>query len=362
MHASLPWCVFLQLSCMANSLSIKHYIHPNSVILVQNHLYCQQKIKKLNNWKIEEKNWERRKTGYRERKQSIQSWTKRCKRNAKITKEMDRLCWNYISKWKRTKTYIQRRTFEKDMWNEEKEVQMDRNEILKVFACFYTELYSSTLQDQHPSLKITNPDSSEVPPVMTSEVKRTLKEMKNKAPDIDNLTSDIMILGGEESVKQIKNFNQILETKKDTSWMERSQDDNTRQKRRCERHQKLQAHKSTFPHEQTVHMDITKKNGKGSGWKPSKRTGCFRKGYSTIDHPHTINQPIENCNEFKRPLCTGYIDCEKAFDSIEHEAIFKALRSIGINETYITILEDTYTGAITRVHIWTIKSQKKYQY
>ena len=50
---------------------------------------------------------------------------------------------------------------------------------------------------------------------MTSEVKKTLKEMKNnKAPGIDNLKSDIMKLGGEESVKQLTNiFNQILETK-----------------------------------------------------------------------------------------------------------------------------------------------------
>ena len=37
----------------------------------------------------------------------------------------------------------------------------------------------------------------------------------NKAAGVDNLTSDVMILGGEESVKQIaKMFNQILETKK----------------------------------------------------------------------------------------------------------------------------------------------------
>ena len=51
---------------------------------------------------------------------------------------------------------------------------------------------------------------------MTSEVKKTLKEMKkNKAPGIDNLTSDILILGGEESVKQLtKICNQIFETKK----------------------------------------------------------------------------------------------------------------------------------------------------
>ena len=56
----------------------------------------------------------------------------------------------------------------------------------------------------------------------------------------------------------------------------------------------------------------------------------------------------------------GYIDYEKAFDIIEHEVVFKPLRSIGVNETYITILEDAYTGATGIVaYIWIIK---KYQY
>ena len=77
----------------------------------------------------------------------------------------------------------------------------------------------------------------------------------------------------------------------------------------------------------------------------------FQKGYSTIGHLQTTDQLIEKCNEPKRPLCIGYIDNEKAFDSIEHEAISKALRSTGINETFITILEDTYTRATARVHM-----------
>ena len=100
--------------------------------------------------------------------------------------------------------------------NEETKIQTDRNEILKICTRFYTELYSSAPKDQHPSLKITNSDSSEVPPILTPAVKKTLKEMKNnKAPGIDNLTSDTMILRGEESVKQLtKIIHQILETKK----------------------------------------------------------------------------------------------------------------------------------------------------
>ena len=53
--------------------------------------------------------------------------------------------------------------------------------------------------------------------------------------------------------------------------------------------------------------------------QPRKQAG-FRKGYSTVDHLQTINQLIEKCNGFKRPLCIGYIDYEKTFDSIEHKA------------------------------------------
>ena len=53
------------------------------------------------------------------------------------------------------------------------------NEILKICTRFYTELYSSTLQDQHPSLENTSPESSEVPPIMTSEVKKQ-KQKQNK--------------------------------------------------------------------------------------------------------------------------------------------------------------------------------------
>ena len=61
------------------------------------------------------------------------------------------------------------------MKNEENKVQTDRNEVLKVCAHFYTGLYSSTLQDQHASLKNANPDSSEILPIITSEVKKTLR-------------------------------------------------------------------------------------------------------------------------------------------------------------------------------------------
>ena len=73
---------------------------------------------------------------------------------------------------------------------------------------------------------------------MTSEVNKTLKEMKNnKAPGIDNLTIDIAILRLEESVRQItKHFNQILEAKMIPAAWKEAKIIILYKKRRCERH------------------------------------------------------------------------------------------------------------------------------
>ena len=59
---------------------------------------------------------------------------------------------------------------------------------------------------------------------------------------------------------------------------------------------------------------------------PREQAG-FRPGFSTIDHIHTISQLQEKANEHKIPLCLAFIDYEKAFDSIEFDLFFTALRN-----------------------------------
>ncbi|GFO40357.1 endonuclease-reverse transcriptase [Plakobranchus ocellatus] len=90
--------------------------------------------------------------------------------------------------------------------------------------------------------------------------------------------------------------------------------------------------------------------------QPRDQAG-FRKGYSTTDHIYILNQVIEKSNEYNLPLCVGFIDYEKAFDSVEHFAIFDALRKININETYVTILDNIYRNASARVHIDNLESE-----
>ena len=84
--------------------------------------------------------------------------------------------------------------------------------------------------------------------------------------------------------------------------------------------------------------------------QPRDQAG-FRRKFSTIDNIYTLNQFIEKANEYNLHLCVGFIDYEKAFDSVEHFAIFEALRKININETYVQILENIYRKATASMHI-----------
>ena len=128
-------------------------------------------------------------------------------------------------------------------------VQAERNEILQISAYFYSEVYSSILQDKHPSQitpaqthqkshqlchhkhkenerkkpktkqKETNKQQQQQQQNTTNNKNKT-KQNKTKTKQqqqqktIDNLTSDVMILGGDNSVKQMATiFDHMLETK-----------------------------------------------------------------------------------------------------------------------------------------------------
>ena len=84
--------------------------------------------------------------------------------------------------------------------------------------------------------------------------------------------------------------------------------------------------------------------------QPREQAG-FREGYSTTDHLQALNQLIEKANEYQLKLCIGFIDYEKAFDSVEHDNLFAALRKVGVNEGYVKIIEDIYTNATATIYI-----------
>ena len=72
-----------------------------------------------------------------------------------------------------------------EMKNAKGVVVTSREEVLKVCAQFYQELYSSQTSNSNKT-KNVSPDNSEAPPFIEREVEKALKEMKqNKAPGND---------------------------------------------------------------------------------------------------------------------------------------------------------------------------------
>ena len=84
--------------------------------------------------------------------------------------------------------------------------------------------------------------------------------------------------------------------------------------------------------------------------QPREQAG-FRNKYSTTDPIHSINQLKEKCREYDRPLCVAFVDYEKAFNSLQTQAILTSLKEQGIEEVYIEILKDIYTDSSVTVHL-----------
>ena len=69
---------------------------------------------------------------------------------------------------------------------------------------------------------------------------------------------------------------------------------------------------------------------------------AYRKGFSTEDHLLCTTLLVEKCAEWNIPLWLGLVDFEKAFDTVEHNTLWEALRELGVSEPYIGILQNLY--------------------
>lgn len=85
-------------------------------------------------------------------------------------------------------------------------------------------------------------------------------------------------------------------------------------------------------------------------YQPNEQAG-FRKKFSTIDHIHSLELIIEKYEEQQSPLYLAFIDYAKAFDSISHESIWKALEDCKVPNETIEVLKDIYQKSISRVKL-----------
>ena len=235
------------------------------------------------------------------------------------------------------------------MRKESGEITTDREEILKTCANFYKSLYTQTMPTPESTMK-SSPDTEEIPEI-TEEVERAMK--RHKAQGVDGITSDIIKLTYLTNI-----FNNILKTKQiSDSWHEAKIV--IQFKKGDPKDIKNYRPISLLSHSYKIFTRLlqTRIERTLDENQPREQAG-FRKGYSTTDYLQVLNQIIEKSNEYNLPLYIAFIDYEKAFDTIEHFAIFEALRKTNVNETYINILQNIYNQATERVHLDKLVSTK----
>uniref|UniRef100_A0A914UI99 Reverse transcriptase domain-containing protein n=1 Tax=Plectus sambesii TaxID=2011161 RepID=A0A914UI99_9BILA len=85
--------------------------------------------------------------------------------------------------------------------------------------------------------------------------------------------------------------------------------------------------------------------------QPQEQAG-FRAGYGTMDHIHVINQLLERCREYKMPLVLMFVDYEKAFNSIEINAVLQAIHGQGIADDYAALIQELNSSCSTDIMLF----------
>ena len=70
----------------------------------------------------------------------------------------------------------------------------------------------------------------------------------------------------------------------------------------------------------------------------------FRKGRGTRDQIVNIHWIIERAREFQKNIYLCFINHAKAFDCVDHNKLWKALKEMGIPEHLTCLLRNLYTG------------------
>ena len=75
----------------------------------------------------------------------------------------------------------------------------------------------------------------------------------------------------------------------------------------------------------------------------------FMKGRGTADGMYVLRQMVEKRLEVQGSMAMGFVDLEKAFDTVPREMVMATLRWMGIPEAEVRRVEGTYEKTTARV-------------
>nr|XP_034833605.1 uncharacterized protein LOC117990222 [Maniola hyperantus] len=232
-----------------------------------------------------------------------------------------------------------------------------RTDIITTATDFYTKLYSDkTKTDTTQNNSLRQHNEVNINPIEETEIIEAIKRTKlEKSPGSDNITNEALKIAYNILATPLANlFNLILQKSETPSqWSESNI---------------ILIYKKGDPKEIGNYRPIsllptlyklfstiinTRISPEIEARQPVEQAG-FRKGFSTVDHIHTLELIIEKYQEHQRPLYLAFIDYQKAFDTVTHASIWDSLKEQKVSEVYIETIRSIYNNNMGRIKMETL--------
>ncbi|KAL0895220.1 hypothetical protein ABMA27_013658 [Loxostege sticticalis] len=213
--------------------------------------------------------------------------------------------------------------------------------ILAEVESFYQKLYASHAPKPPPDANdpratLTRHFTDDLPEVDEDEIGRALKQLQNgKAPGEDGITTELLKAGGTPMLKILKElFNSVISNgTTPKAWSE------SVAALFFKKGDKILL-KNYRPIALLSHINklfsrvlTNRLAARFDAFQPPEQAG-FRKGFSTVDHIHTVRQIMQKSQEYNQLLCLAFVDYEKAFDSVETWAVLESLQRCQVDWRY----------------------------
>ena len=212
---------------------------------------------------------------------------------------------------------------------------------------FYSQLFAST----QATLPAAFPLQDDPLPFLSEEVEASLRKTANrKACGEDGIPVEILKEAGTRTYQAIANrFSEYLRK----CWIPKQwRTSNTTLIHKKGASEDLNNYRpiSVLPILYRVFMKciLTRIRRTLESQQPVEQAG-FRRGFSTMDHIHSICRLIEVGREYQIPVVMVFVDFEKAFDSLEITSIIDALRMQNVAPEYVNIISQCYHGLTTKI-------------
>ena len=231
----------------------------------------------------------------------------------------------------------------------------EKQEVTHRWVEYCKELYSdSGVQDLSVLTELESiapPTNKENNDIMKEEVEKAIRKLKdNKATGTDGIPAELIKAGGEKLVELFHQLCQKIwrEENIPTDWVKSllilipKKGD----RKECGNYRTI----SLINHSSKILLTILLERLQGN-IEPflSDEQAGFRKDRSTVQQILCLRLIAEKHREVDQEVYNCFVDFKKAFDLVWHEGLWAVLRSYGINQKLITILQNIYKDTMAAV-------------